>query len=91
MKQVSCTKSFGVLIEETLSWNEHIEKSSTKIASGIGALKRIRPFAPPSTLPFIYNSLIQPHFDSDCSVVCGNCGKTLGAKLQNYKIDRHGF
>ena len=70
-----------MLIEETLSWNENVEKLSTKIAPGIGALKRIRPFAPSSTLQFIYNSLIQPHFDY-CSVVCGNCVKTLGAKLQ---------
>ena len=44
-------------------------------------LKRIRPFAPLSTLQFIYNSLIQPHFDY-CSVVWGTCGKILGAKLQ---------
>ena len=72
--------------------NEHIEKLSTKIASGLGALKRIRTFAPPNTLHFIYNSLIQPHFDY-CSVVWGDCGKTLGTlpNYKNYKIGRHGF
>ena len=73
--------SLGVLIDEILSWNEHIEKLSTKIASGFGALKRIRSFAPSSTLQFIYYSLIQLHFDY-CSVVWGNYGNTLGAKLQ---------
>ena len=29
----------------------------------------------------IYNSLVQPHFDY-CSVVWGNCNKTLSRKLQ---------
>ena len=38
-------------------------------------------YAPPSNLQFIYNSLTQPRFDY-CSVVWGNCGKTLSAKLQ---------
>ena len=80
IEQVSFAKLLGVLIDETLSWNEHIEKLSTKIASGIGPLKPVRPFAPPSTLQFINNSLIQPCFDY-CSVVSGNyCGKTLGDK-----------
>ena len=83
--QVSCAKSLGVLIDETLSWNEHIEEIiSTKIASGTGALKCIRPFAPPSTLPVIYNSPIQPHFDY-CCVVWGNCGKTLDVRCQIIK------
>ena len=72
--------------------NEHIEKLSTEIASGFGALKRIRPFAPPDTLHFIYNSLIQPHFGY-CSVVWGNYGKTHGTlpNYKNCKIGRHGF
>ena len=36
---------------------------------------------PQSTLLSIYNSLVQPHFDY-CSLVWGNCGKTLSNKLQ---------
>ncbi len=54
---------------------------SKKIASGIGALKRIRPFVPRTTLHTIFHSLIQPHFDY-CSVVWGNCNKTLATKMQ---------
>ena len=41
----------------------------------------IRSFVPQSTLPNIYNSLVQSHFDF-CSPVWGNCGKTLFNKLQ---------
>ena len=37
-------------------------------------------FASLSTLQFIYNSLIQPHFDY-CSAIWGNWCKTLDAKL----------
>ena len=41
---------------------------------------------PQSTLLKIYNSLVQSHFDY-CSLVWGNCGKTLSNKLQ--KLQNH--
>ena len=44
-------------------------------------MKRTRPFVPGDTLLSIFNSLVQPHFDY-CSVVWGNCTKTLFTKLQ---------
>ena len=66
---------------ENLTWNVHIENLSKKIASGIGALKRIRAFVPYKTLLFIFNSLVKPHFDY-CNVVWGSYNKTLANKLQ---------
>ena len=81
ISQVPSTKSLGVYIDENLTWNVHIENLSKKIASGIGALKRIRPFVPHKTLLFIYNSLVKPHFDY-CNVVWGSCNKTLVNKLK---------
>ena len=76
IKQVSTTKSLGILIDDNMAWHSHIDKLSKKIASGIGAIKRIKPFVSPEILHYIYNALVQPHFDC-CSIVLGNCGKTL--------------
>ena len=81
IKRVDCVKSLGLNIDENLSWNKHIDKISKKIASGIGALKRMRPFVPSSTLKYIYSSIIQPHFDY-CCVVWDNCSKSSADKLQ---------
>ena len=81
IRQVPSTKSLGVYIDENLTWNVHIENLSKKIASGIGVLKRIRPFVPHKTLLFTYNSLVKPHFHY-CNVVWGSCNKTLANKLQ---------
>ena len=44
IEQVSSVKTLGVHIDKNLSWNIHIEKMAKKIASGIGAIKRCRPF-----------------------------------------------
>ena len=48
----------------------------------LAAIKRVEPFVPQSTLPYIYNSLVQSHFDC-CSLIWGNCDKTLSNNLQN--------
>ena len=37
-------------IDQTLSWNVHVEILCKKIASGIGAFKRVRTFVPLETL-----------------------------------------
>ena len=81
VKQVTHAKSLGVHIDQNLSWNMHIKELAKKIASGIGALKRVRQFVPVSVLHTIFNSLVQPHFNY-CCVVWDNCGKTLATKLQ---------
>ena len=81
VRQVSHTKSLGTHIDEKLSWNVHIEKLCKKVASGIGALKHIRPFVSPSTIQLIYNCLVQPYFDY-CSVIWDSCGSTCADKLQ---------
>ena len=81
IEHVSSVKSLGIFIDKNLRWQTHIDKLSKKVASGIGAIKRIRSFVPPSTLHYIYNALIQSHFDY-CNLVWGNCGKTLFDRLQ---------
>ena len=81
IEQVPTVKSLGIYIDENLTWYPHIDKLCKKIASTTGAIKRVKPFVPQSNLLNIYNSLVQSHFDY-CSLVGGNCGKTLSNKLQ---------
>ena len=80
IKQVSNVKSLGVHIDENLTWECHVNELSKKIASGISAIKRTRHTVPYKTLPSIYNSLGQAHFDY-CSSVWGSCSKSLSQKL----------
>ena len=68
LNRVNFTKSLGVLIDENLTWSNHINAISKKISSGIGSIKRISHCVPPATLQNIYHGLVQSHFDY-CSVV----------------------
>ena len=57
------------------------ERTLQKIASGIGALKRLMPFISKDTAVIIYKALIEPHFDY-CSSVWYGISDTLSQKLQ---------
>ena len=51
IKNVTSLKSLGIFVDENLRWQTHIGKLSKKIASRIGAIKRIRDFVPTPTFP----------------------------------------
>ena len=64
IKQVPLLNHVGFLSTITC----HINKLCKKIASGIGAIKRIKPFVSPEILHYIYSALVKPHFDY-CRIV----------------------
>ena len=78
---ISC---LGVTLDETLSWDEHIETICKKVGAGVGTLKRIKPYIPANMLQSIYSALIQPYFDY-CSPLWDICNKTLKDKLQKFQ------
>jgi hypothetical protein len=84
INKIDSVKSLGVDIDSHLTWSGwsvHIDNLCKKIASAIGALKRIISYIPMSTAVQVYHALIQPHFDYCCSVWDG-LGETLSTKLQ---------
>jgi hypothetical protein len=44
---ISC---LSVTLDETLSWDEHIETICQKVGAGVGMLKRIKPYIPANML-----------------------------------------
>ena len=85
INQSNQSKSLGLIIDENLSWKAHIHEISKKVSSGIGALKRVRPFVSMHTAIKIYKGLIEPHFDY-CSAVWDGLTQQLSEKLQNRAI-----
>ena len=73
IKHSHCFKSLGALVDENLTRENHVDAISKKIASGIGAVKRITLCLPPAALHAVYYCLIKSHFDY-FSVVGGSRG-----------------
>ena len=85
INQSNQSKSLGLIIDENLSWKAHIHEISKKVSSGIGALKRVRPFVSMHNAIKIYKGLIEPHLDY-CSAVWDGWPNSLVRNLKNFKI-----
>ena len=82
--RIDAHKCLGVLIDEKLSWEKHIETICKKAGAGIGSLRRAKPFVPADTLEVFYETLVQRYFDY-CSPLWENSGTLLKDKLQNFQ------
>ena len=63
LKRVNSSKCIGVEIDEFLTRDAQISSVSTKLPSGIGVLKKIKPFVPLSNLISVYQSIVEPYLD----------------------------
>ena len=81
IKRVNNCKHLGVIIDDTLSWNKHIDHITKKVAPGLFYLRKAKPLIPSKMQSLLYNAIISPHFNY-CNVVWGNCNQSMHAKLQ---------
>ena len=79
--RVQSTKSLGVVFNQRLVWEEHVDSLCKRVSSELAALKQARQYVPQDTLLTMYNAVTKPLFDY-CNVVWGNLNKTLTARLQ---------
>ena len=80
IKRSFTVKYLGVLVDENLKWDSHINFVCKKVSREIGVIGRARPYLSSKELLLLYNTLILPHLNY-CAVVWGS---TYRSKL--YKI-----
>ena len=68
---VSKISFIGILIDNKLSWRDHILKISNKIAKGIGIIRKVRHKLQRSTLINLYYCFVFPYLHY-CIVIWGN-------------------
>ena len=77
---------FGILWDNDLKWDRHIEKVKSKMNSGTYILKRFKRMLPLSCLKIIYESLIKWHYIYGLAIF-GNSSNIGGLiKKQKYAI-----
>ena len=74
--QVNEFKYLGVIIDETLNFNVHVNKSKSKVNPRTGLLWRIRNSIPFELAKDLYGSLIETHFVY-CSCIYDACSLDL--------------
>lgn len=81
-------KYLGLIINNTLDWNQHIEHITNKISPVVGIMRKFRNKLPTSVLRLIYFSLVQSHISYMLEIYGSQNGinmKTL-QRLQNKAI-----
>ena len=81
MRRVKCVKYLGMIVDDKITWSQHVDYISSKITRNIGILKRIRHFISKESLLLLYHTLIEPYFKY-CSIFWGQCSEALRDKLQ---------
>ena len=68
IEEVTKTKFLGVILNNTLTWNDHIEMVKCKLSKNIGVIARIRYCVPKAVLLSLYHSLVAPYLQY-CNLV----------------------
>jgi hypothetical protein len=61
IKRVTDFDFLGVILNEHLTWNNHLEKISKNVSRGLGIINKLRHYFPLYVLKILYFSLIQSH------------------------------
>ena len=61
IEKVSEFNFLGLIIDDHLNWDAHIQKTSNKVSRALGIMYRLKRFLPRNILRLLYNSLILPH------------------------------
>ena len=81
ISRASNVKFLGIVVDEQLSFKDHIENVTRKLAVGIGFLYRGRDVLEQKQLKLLYNAIILPHL-TYCNLVWGINYPTYLSRLQ---------
>ena len=63
VKRSDSVKYLGLLIDEKLTWEKHIDELGSKIVQYASIFRRVRDLLPTNRLQSLFNSLIQSRID----------------------------
>ena len=88
LQRVQHTKFLGVLIDECLSWKNHIDCVSKTISRNIGIMNKLKHFIPDCILYTLYCTLVLPYLNYGIVIWGKNCKTYLEKllKLQKWAI-----
>jgi hypothetical protein len=82
IEQVKSTTFLGIIIDECLTWKDHIAKVAKKIIRAAGIIAKIRHFVNRNTLKLIYYALVYPYLIYG-NLTWGNTYKSRIQKIMN--------
>ena len=82
LAKTDCVKFLGVLIDDRLSYKQHVLSTTKRLSSIIGIMRRVKPLVPSAVMRQIYFSMFHSILTYGV-IVWGGCGKTSNLKICN--------
>ena len=60
IRRTGCTKYLGIIVDETLSWDVHIDHTSLKVKRNLGIMKHVKNCFQSQSLIMLYRTLVEP-------------------------------
>ena len=86
IKEKEYAKYLGILIDNKLTWKQHINHVNLKVTKGLAILYKLRNYVSEQILRMLYFSFIQPHIDYGL-LIWGNA-TTTNLKPIKKKIEK---
>jgi hypothetical protein len=88
LDRVKCTKFLGVLIDECLTWKNHIDCTCKTISRNIGVMNKLKYYVPDRILHTLYCTLVLPYLNYGILLWGNTCKSYLDKliKLQKWAI-----
>ena len=80
LEEVHCVKFLGVLVDNKLSWKDHVTYITIKLSRGVGIINKLFHVLPSNVLLMLYNTLILPYLNY-CIIVWGRANISTLAPL----------
>jgi hypothetical protein len=80
LNRVSSTKFLGVIIDENLTWKNHIDAISKTLSRNVGMMTKLKHFVPERILYSLYCTLIMPYINYGI-LIWGNTNKLYLDKI----------
>ena len=88
IKHVKVTKSFGIIVDGGLNWNEQFRKVKRKVSGGLWSLNKLMKIFPQSYLVNIYHALVESRLRY-ANIVWGSLSNTIIEALQRLQNRAH--
>ena len=75
IKRVPKSKALGVVIDESLTWDNQFKAVHSKICGGLSALKKLKDIIPQSQLCSVFHAIVESHLRY-ADIIWGSLSKT---------------
>ena len=76
IRRVNLVRSLGLIVDDTLTWSNHIDYISGKVKRGVGIIQKTSKYLDKNSVLMLYRTLVETHFRY-CNVIWGQCDETL--------------